>query len=46
MDYDRAKSELRHAHQQHLDSYIQSSYLPKEHRMVRYVRNAVRAFYS
>jgi hypothetical protein len=43
MDSDRAKTELGHAREHILDCYIQSSFLPKEHRMVRHVRNAVRA---
>jgi hypothetical protein len=34
MDSDRAKTELGHAREQILDCYIQSSFLPKEHRMV------------
>jgi hypothetical protein len=46
MDSDRAKTELGHAPEQILDCYIQSSFLPKEHRMVRHVRNAVQAFDS
>jgi hypothetical protein len=46
MDSDRAKTELGHAREKMLDLYIQSSFLPKEHRMMRYVRSAVRAFYS
>jgi hypothetical protein len=46
MDSDRANTELGHARKQILDCYIQSSFLPKEHRMVRHVRNAVRAFDS
>jgi hypothetical protein len=46
MDSDRAKTELGHAGEQILDCYIQSSFLPKEHRMVQYARNAVRAFDS
>jgi hypothetical protein len=44
MDSDRAKTELGHAQERILDFYIQSSFLPKEQRMVRHVRNAVRAF--
>jgi hypothetical protein len=46
MDSERAKTELGHAQEQILDCYIQSSFLLKEHRMVRHVRNAVRAFES
>jgi hypothetical protein len=46
MDSDRAKTELGHAREHILDSYIKSSFLPKEHQMVRHVRNAVRAFDS
>jgi hypothetical protein len=44
MDSDRAKTELGHALEQTMDCYIQSSFLPKEHRIVRHVRNAVPAF--
>jgi hypothetical protein len=44
MDSDRAKKELGHAREQIMDSYIQYSFPPKEHRMVRYARNTVRAF--
>jgi hypothetical protein len=44
MDSDRGKTELGHAREQIMDSYIQSSFLPKVHRMVRHVMNAVRAF--
>jgi hypothetical protein len=44
MDSERARTELGHAREQILDCYIQSSFLPKEHRMVRRVMNAVRAF--
>jgi hypothetical protein len=44
MDYERARAELGHAREQILDCYIQSSFLSKELRMVRHVRNAVRAF--
>jgi hypothetical protein len=43
MDSDRAKTELGHAREQILDFYIQSSFLPKEHRMVQHVGNAARA---
>jgi hypothetical protein len=46
MDSDRAKTELGHARENILDCYIQSSFLPKEHWMVRHVRNAVQAFDS
>jgi hypothetical protein len=46
MDSDRAKTELGNAREQIMDCYIQYSFLPKEHRMVRHVRNAVRAFES
>jgi hypothetical protein len=46
MDSERARTELGHAREQILDCYIQSSFLPKEHRMVRHVRNAVQAFDS
>jgi hypothetical protein len=46
MDSERARTELGHAQEQILHCYIQSSFLPKEHRMVRHVRNAVRAFDS
>jgi hypothetical protein len=46
MDSDRTKTELGHALEQNLDCYIQSSFLPKEHRMVRHVKNAVGAFDS
>jgi hypothetical protein len=46
MDSERARTELGHAREQILDCYIPSSFLPKEHRMVRHVRNAVRAFDS
>jgi hypothetical protein len=46
MDSERARTELGHAQEQILDCYIQSSFLSKEHRMVRHVRNAVRAFES
>jgi hypothetical protein len=46
MDSDRAKTELGHARTQIMDCYIQSSFLPKEHRMMRHVRNAVRVFES
>jgi hypothetical protein len=46
MDSDRAKTELGHAREQILGCYIQSSFLPKEHRMVRHARKAVRAFDS
>jgi hypothetical protein len=46
MDYDRAKTEVGHAREQIMDCYIQSSFLPKEHRMVRHVGGAVRAFDS
>jgi hypothetical protein len=45
MDSDRAKTELGHAQEQIMDCYIHSSFLPKEHQMVRHVRNAVRSFY-
>jgi hypothetical protein len=41
MDSERAKTELGHAREHILDYYIQSSFLPKEHRMVRHVRNVV-----
>jgi hypothetical protein len=34
MDSDREKTELGHAREQILDSYIQSSFLPKEHSMM------------
>jgi hypothetical protein len=44
MDSDREKKEVVHTHEQIFDSCIQSSFLPKEHQMVRYVSNAVRAF--
>jgi hypothetical protein len=44
MDSERARTELGHAREQIIDCYIQSSFLPKEHRMVQHVRNAVRAF--
>jgi hypothetical protein len=44
VDSDREKTELGHAREQILDSYIQSYLLPKEHRIVRHMRNAVRAF--
>jgi hypothetical protein len=44
MDSERARTELDHAREQIIDCYIQSSFLPKEHRMVRHVMNAVRAF--
>jgi hypothetical protein len=40
----RAKKELGHAREKKFDSYIQSSFLPKEYRMVRYRRNTVRDF--
>jgi hypothetical protein len=46
MDSERTRTELSHARKKILDCYIQSSFLPKEHRMVRHVRNAVRAFDS
>jgi hypothetical protein len=46
MDSERARTELGHAREQIIDCYIQSPFLPKEHRMVRHVRNAVRAFES
>jgi hypothetical protein len=46
MDSDTAKTELGHAREQILDCYIQSSLLPKEHRMVRQMRNEVRDFDS
>jgi hypothetical protein len=46
MDHDRAKKEVGHSREQFFDSYIHSSFLPKEHRMVRYARNAVRTFDS
>jgi hypothetical protein len=46
MDSDRAKIEFGHAHEKMLDSYIQSSFLPKDYQMVQYVMNAVRAFDS
>jgi hypothetical protein len=46
MDSDRAKNELCHAREQILDCCIQSSFLPKDHRMVRHVRNEFRAFDS
>jgi hypothetical protein len=46
MDSDRAKTEVGHAREQIMDSYIQSSFLPKEHRMFQHVRNAVRYFDS
>jgi hypothetical protein len=44
LDSDRAKKELGHALGKNLHSYIQSSFLPKEHQIVRYLRSAVRAF--
>jgi hypothetical protein len=34
MDSERARTELGHAREQIIDCYIQSSFLPKEHRMV------------
>jgi hypothetical protein len=46
MDSDRAKTELGHAREQIMESYIQSSFLPKEHWMVRHVMNAVQYFDS
>jgi hypothetical protein len=46
IDSDRAKTEVGHAREQIMDCHIQSSYLPKEHRMVQHTRNAVRAFDS
>jgi hypothetical protein len=46
MDSDREKTELGHTREQILDCYIQSYFLPKEHRMVRHMINAVRAFDS
>jgi hypothetical protein len=46
MDSDRAKIELGHVQEHIWDSYIQSSFLPKEHQVMRYARNAVRAFDS
>jgi hypothetical protein len=46
MDYDRAKTELGHAREKNVDSYIQSSFLPNEHGMVKHARNAVKAFDS
>jgi hypothetical protein len=46
MDSDRANIELGRAHEHIFDSYIQSSCLPKEHRMVCYARNAVGDFDS
>jgi hypothetical protein len=46
MDSDRANTELCHAREKNMDCYIHSAFLPKEHRMVRHVRNAVRAFES
>jgi hypothetical protein len=46
MDSDRAKTESGHAREQIMDSYIQSSFLPKEHWMVRRLRNAVGALDS
>jgi coenzyme F420-reducing hydrogenase alpha subunit len=46
IDSERARTELGHAQEQILDCYIQSSFLPKEYRMVRHVRNVVRAFDS
>jgi phosphatidate phosphatase APP1 len=46
MDSDRAKNELGHAREKITDCYIQSSFLPKEHRMLRHVRDAVQAFES
>jgi hypothetical protein len=46
MDSERARTEVGHAREQILDCYIQSSFLPKEHWMVRHVRNEVRAFES
>jgi hypothetical protein len=41
MDSDGAKTELGHDPEQIMDSYIQSYFLPKEHRMVLHVRNEV-----
>jgi hypothetical protein len=46
MDSERARTELGHAREQIMDCYIQSSFLPKEHQMVKHVRNAVQAFDS
>jgi hypothetical protein len=46
MDSERARTELVHAREQIIDCYIQSSFLPKEHWMVRHVMNVVRAFDS
>jgi hypothetical protein len=46
MDYDRAKTEVGLACEKNLDSYIQSYVLPKEHRVVRFVRNSVGDFDS
>jgi hypothetical protein len=46
MDSERARTEFGHAREQILECCIQSYFLPREHRMVRHVRNAVRAFVS
>jgi hypothetical protein len=37
MDADLAKKELQGAREQILDSYIQESFLPKQHGLVRFV---------
>jgi hypothetical protein len=49
MDSDRAKTEfghVGHAREQIMDSYIQYSFVTKEHRMALHMRNTVRVFYS
>jgi hypothetical protein len=46
MESDRAEKEVGYHREQISDSYIQSSFLPKEHRLVWYMMNAVRDFYS